>query len=120
MNFFRGYWKSILVCICIICLSFLNISGANVHTFSGADKAVHLLMYLVLGATLTWECLAKKSKTLQLYLTALIFPMLFGVAIELVQHFWLPQRTGDGWDILANFLGIIIGFRLVVVISSKL
>ena len=98
----------------------MNISGANVHTFSGADKAVHLLMYLVLGATLTWESLAKKSKTLQLYLTALIFPMLFGVAIELAQHFWFPQRTGDGWDILANFLGIIIGFRLVVVISSKL
>ena len=46
--------------------------------------------------------------------------MLFGVAIELVQYLWLPQRTGDGWDILANFLGIIIGFRLVVVISSKL
>ena len=120
MNFFRGYWKSILVCICIIYLSFLNISDANIHTFFGADKAVHLLMYLVLGATLTWESLAKKSKTLKLYLTAIIFPMLFGVAIELVQYLWLPQRTGDGWDILANFLGIIIGFRLVVVISSKL
>jgi VanZ family protein len=77
-------------------------------------------MYLVLGATLTWESLAKKSQTLQLYLTAIIFPMLFGVAIELAQHLWFSQRTGDGWDILANFIGIIIGFRLVVVISSKL
>lgn len=119
-SFFRGYWKSILVCTCILYLSVLHTPEKNINTFLGADKVAHLLMYLILGATLTWESLAKKSNPLKIYLTALVFPMLFGGAMELVQHLWLSQRTGDVWDVVSNCLGILIGFRLVIVISSKL
>lgn len=120
MNFFRGYWKSTLVCICILYFSLLHTSEISMCTFSGADKLVHVLMYLILGIALTWESVARKASALKLYLIAIVFPMLFGVAIEIVQHLWLSQRTGDIWDIVANCLGVLIGFRLVIVISSKL
>lgn len=120
MNFLRGYWKSIIVCICILYFSLLYTPEASLQTFSGADKFAHLLMYLILGATLTWESIAKNSNAIKLYLTAVVFPLFFGGAIELVQHSWLSQRTGDVWDMVFNCFGILIGFRLVIVISSKL
>ena len=119
MNFFRGYWKSIVVCVSILYLSVLYTPTINVSLFSGADKVIHLLMYLILGATLTWDSVVKNPSALKLYLVALLFPMVFGGAMELIQHMWIPQRAGDIWDIVANCLGVLIGFRLVIVISSK-
>lgn len=119
-NFLRGYWKSIVVCICILYFSLLYTPDPSLQTFLGADKIVHLLMYLILGAALTWESVAKNSSALKLYLTAVVFPLIFGGAIELVQYLWLAPRTGDIWDVVVNCFGVLVGFRLVIVISSKL
>ena len=120
MRLIRGYWKSIVVCIGILYVSLVRTPEVGIYTFSGADKLVHMLMYIFLAAMLTWESLTKKANSLRLWLTAILFPIFYGLAIELIQHFCLSYRTGDIWDVVANSVGVLVGFRLVIVISSKL
>jgi VanZ family protein len=35
--------------------------------------------------------------------------VLDAVSSELVQHFWLPHRTGDVFDAVADVAGVLIG-----------
>lgn len=73
------------------------------------DKLVHAVMFMVpaaLGVLLRFP------------------PWLVGVALaahavasELVQYFWLPARGGDPWDVVADWIGVILGLaagRLLV------
>ena len=34
---------------------------------------------------------------------------------ELVQHYLLPNRSGDAWDAVADLSGVVLGVTLVVV-----
>nr|WP_245402647.1 VanZ family protein [Pontibacter sp. E15-1] len=43
---------------------------------------------------------------------ALLFSSAFGISIELLQHFFIPGRQGDIYDVLANTFGCLIGIVL--------
>ncbi|HEX5427354.1 MAG TPA: VanZ family protein [Pedococcus sp.] len=71
------------------------------------DKVVHVLLFLlptvaglVAGLRPSWV----------VGLIALHAPV-----SELVQHFVLPNRSGDVWDAVADLSGVVLGVTLVVV-----
>jgi VanZ family protein len=71
------------------------------------DKVVHVLLFLlptvaglVAGLRPAWV----------VGLIALHAPV-----SELVQHFVLPNRSGDVWDAVADLSGVVLGVTLVVV-----
>ncbi|MHA6246815.1 VanZ family protein [Pontibacter sp. CAU 1760] len=43
---------------------------------------------------------------------ALLFSSLFGISIELMQHFFIPGRHGDIIDVIANTIGCLLGIVL--------
>lgn len=70
----------------------------------GSDKVVHALIFgapIVLGALVG----------LPLRLLVAVFAA-HAVISEVVQHVWLPHRSGDPWDVVADLVGVLLGWLL--------
>jgi VanZ family protein len=80
--------------------------------FANADKLVHFFMFFVLAIAVYLDYQQNKyaSEHVAKILFCWCFPVLFGLAIEGVQHFFLPLRTGDLRDWFFDCLGYIHGF----------
>ncbi len=80
------------------------------------DKLVHFLFYfglVVLGAKAfkeIFKSVLKPSKNLG-YIV--IFAIVYGVIIELLQYGFTENRQGDVLDVLANSLGALLGMLVV-------
>jgi hypothetical protein len=74
-------------------------------TLPGADKAVHAGLFLLLSATGALRFGARRR--------VLALALAYAVASELVQAALLAQRSGDGWDLLADGIGALAGWQLV-------
>ena len=67
--------------------------------FPGADKIAHVLLF----AVPVWLL---GRLTGRVRLIAGIF-VAHAVASELIQHRFLPHRSGDPWDLVADLVGIV-------------
>ena len=86
-------------------ISLTPLNDLNLPSFSYADKIVHFFLYffLVLFWFLAYSGL--KFKKIQLFFLAI----LLGIIIEFLQEYYVPNRTGDVFDALANTLGALSG-----------
>lgn len=90
-------WTAVLVQCAAL---YLPLSGGG-GRFPGADKVVHVLLFAVVAwpaVRLGW---GKGRVAAVLTVQA--------VGSELFQHFLLPNRMGDPWDLLADLVGICLG-----------
>ncbi|MEO6412486.1 MAG: VanZ family protein [Pedococcus sp.] len=71
------------------------------------DKVVHVLLFL---APTVAGLLADLRPAYVVGLLALHAPV-----SELVQHYLLPNRSGDPWDAVADLSGVVLGVTSVVV-----
>lgn len=71
------------------------------------DKVVHVLLF---GVPTLLVLRAWRRPWWVVGLLALHAPL-----SELVQHAWLPHRSGDGWDAVADLGGVVLGVTLAVV-----
>jgi VanZ family protein len=71
------------------------------------DKVVHVLLFL---APTVAGLLAGARPAYVVGLLALHAPV-----SELVQHYLLPNRSGDPWDAVADLSGVVLGVTSVVV-----
>ena len=71
------------------------------------DKVVHVLLFL---APTVAGLLAGVRPAYVVGLLALHAPL-----SELVQHYFLPNRSGDPWDAVADLSGVVLGVTAVVV-----
>ncbi len=74
----------------------------------GADKLVHALAYAVLTVVTAAAVSARDRRTL-LGVAGLVVAL--GAGVELAQTF-VPTRTGDAFDLLANAVGAAVGAGL--------
>ena len=72
-----------------------------------SDKVVHVLLFL---APTVAGLLAGVRPAYLVGLLALHAPV-----SELVQHYLLPNRSGDAWDAVADLGGVVLGVTSVVV-----
>jgi len=86
----------------------------------GRDKTLHGLMYLVLA--IAWLLSIPKMSNVKSPIAPYIFVCalvtLYGALLELLQHYCTHTRSGDLMDILADFLGAILGVALVALYKS--
>jgi VanZ family protein len=75
------------------------------------DKVVHVLLFL---APTVAGLLAGLRPGWVVGLVALHAPV-----SELVQHFLLPNRSGDVWDAVADLSGVVLGVTLVMVWRAR-
>lgn len=100
----------------ILSLLLLTIPGSDlpkVGLFSEIpyfDKWVHIGMFGIF----TYLLGAAMYKTFQQNSRLLLWPVfigvVYGVAMEFVQKYWIPNRSFDYWDILADTIGCLIGY----------
>jgi VanZ family protein len=113
MKFLR-YWKTIICFILIVTASI--IPGNEFKDFSiihmhGFDKIMHFTMYFILCFFAIYES-PVKIKPPNLYLLALIFPIITGLALEIIQYLFISNREGNSIDFIANCIGVITSFIL--------
>lgn len=118
MFLIRIRW-SLGVTLAVIGLSVMKSVDQDTAHFISLDKVVHFSMYFVL--TFMWAVEGLKQYRFRWWRynsvkLSLIFCILLGVVLELVQLYLLPDRDFDYYDVLANTLGAIgalIFFRII-------
>ncbi|WP_051259432.1 VanZ family protein [Schaalia suimastitidis] len=85
-----------------------KVPGAGLSQgFDHADKVVHLLIF----AFTAWALMLLTRYTQTAFARCAILLLVWACAVEMIQHF-LPRRSADFVDILADAGGIILGLVL--------
>ena len=112
--FFRSYWMSGVVVLIIFGVSVYPFSpDTNLPKFQYSDKLIHLLMYASLAFILFYEYYKDKhlkSCFRSFYIVLLLFPVIFGGVIEILQQAFFPPRTAEWLDWVSDIVGSLIGF----------
>lgn len=74
--------------------------------FKGIDKVLHIGEYAAAAFLLCYSLI--KSGVKKVFILAFIFSVLYGISDEIHQSF-VPNRTADLFDILADVIGSFIG-----------
>jgi len=78
--------------------------------FEHSDKLGHFLVY---GALMFWFCLLYFKTQVRIFYAAGFIVM--GIGLEFIQG-WLVYRTYDPFDMLANTIGVALGWMAFLVI----
>ena len=116
MNNYFWLILSIIWAGLIVYLSFFNpLSEDNVEPwFRNQDKLGHFVFFALLSLGLCKTFSEEIIIQNPLIISAMV-ALIFGVIMELSQHFFTHDRDGNFWDALANGLGIL--FMLVLIKS---
>lgn len=83
-----------------------------------ADKWIHIGLFAILATLWCWAMLKKKSgssKLKTIFIWIGLICLAYGVGMEFVQKYWIPNRSFDFGDIVADGVGAFLG----VIVSSK-
>jgi VanZ family protein len=75
-------------------------------TYPGGDKVSHFLTYFILG--LFFYLSFKNDRSFKIIAIFLIF---FSLLMEII-HLGIPNRFYENFDLLMNFLGLILGMYI--------
>ena len=115
LHIFR-YWESVLITLGILYLSFAPPSTfSGVPSFTNEDKLVHLCLYAGLTGMLIFDFwkYAKRNNTNRLgfILICLVFPVVLGGAVEILQPMYFAPRTAEWFDWFSDITGVLIGWQ---------
>jgi VanZ family protein len=104
----------------IVILILTGIPGSclpRVKPVVGLDKVVHLLMYAVFAFLCLWGYRKQfitngKAYHKKALLLALVISIAYGGLTELMQEYFVPLRTGDWIDFLADVIGTLLGVTI--------
>ncbi|GGZ74136.1 VanZ family protein [Algibacter mikhailovii] len=95
--------------IVLATLSLVRLNNLPDGGISFADKIFHCLAYALLTlfwfAVCAWTLNVRKKSA---FVSVIIFAILFGIIIEVLQHTMTDYRELDVYDILANTLGVML------------
>ena len=80
------------------------------------DKVVHIGLFSLL--VILWSLplrsrLKEKQRLNQVYLLITLVYIVYGIAIEFIQRDFIPHRSFDLFDIVADTLGCVVGWIVV-------
>ena len=82
--------------------------------FEGADKVVHVAIFALLSFLYT------ATFPQQAFWLCFTLLLLYGIATELAQEYMRMGRSGDPLDLLADALGISLGYWVKIQLAHKL
>ena len=92
----------------LLCLPGSTIDGIPGPDIPNADKYVHIILFGVLGVLWSYYVWTKKKREGNM---ARWFRIVFlavtanGILLEIIQYCFIPDRSYDWWDILADMAG---------------
>lgn len=123
--YFKSYWKSFLVLIMVLYLSF-----ASPSTFEGikipfpqADKIIHCIMYAAFAAILSFDFFTQKKRNkskLSFIVICIILPVMIGGLVELIQEKFFYPRSAEWIDWLSDTLGVLFIWLIVTIFKDKI
>jgi VanZ family protein len=87
----------------------------------GQDKIVHLFEYGLLGFLVAWALQRRSDRPRSaraIFLGAVGFALLYGLSDEFHQSF-VPARSVDAFDVLADLAGGAIGAALLLLVRAR-
>ena len=107
----------------ILVLSLINLKNIPKPSFDDSDKLMHLGAYF--GLTILWYLYYFSRKiwfTVQLRSLVVICLLIiaFGIFIEVLQDKLTTYRTIDSLDVLANSIGVLIAFFVILYLKKPL
>ena len=102
------FWLSFIFLVSVYPGNLINlVLIGDPTTYPGGDKVSHFLTYFVLGVLFNLSY--KKNSFFKVMVGFLIF---FSIIMELL-HMVIPNRFYENFDLLMNFLGLIIGIYII-------
>lgn len=93
--------------VAIFYLSIVKSKNLPQIKFTYADKFEHSFAY---GSTCLFWLIYIHYKTISKPIWVILLLTLYGAFIEIIQHNMSNGRTGDWYDVLANFTGCVLGW----------
>jgi VanZ family protein len=119
MKWLNRYWKSLLVLLVILLLSFMNPpSLPAVSTLFSFDKVGHLGMYAGLTFILlidTAAFLAYREHVSWFVIIGVIIQVALGAVTEILQTLLFAPRAAEWGDFLSDAAGVLFGWLAFLV-----
>lgn len=116
IRFLKIYWKSLLVLMAILLLSFMNPpSMPSMPELISFDKVAHLIMYTGFTFVLLVDTSLAKgfANRRKLYLfVCIVFPVFIGALTEILQTVLFAPRSAEWGDFFSDSAGVSIGWLL--------
>jgi len=115
INFYRYLVLSIAwVFFTFYLLIIYSHKESSTISFPFLDKVVHFILFFIQSILITNTIYEYSDRNNRIILIAsIIFLLLFGLIIE-IQQIYLPYRTFEIMDFIANFLGVLSGSFVVI------
>lgn len=106
------FWKSFLVICAITYVCLLREPNISLSTIVCGDKLGHGLMYLLLTLVLLLDSKPIVFSRWKKWIIIVLFSVIYGGIIEILQDKFFYPRTGDWIDWLADCIGALTGIVL--------
>ena len=115
INFYRYLVLSIAwVFFTFYLLIIYSHKESSTISFPFLDKVVHFILFFIQSILITNTLYEYSDRNNRIILIAsIILILLFGLIIE-IQQIYLPYRTFEIMDLIANFLGVLFGSFVVI------
>ncbi len=118
--YFPVFWAVSILFLCLIDTKELpSVTYLELMEF---DKLVHIVLFGLLMLSCT-VALRKQTRIAwaqkNAMVIALLFSIVYGSVIEVVQFFMVQDRTGELYDVLANGIGALLGILFFRIIYGK-
>ncbi|MGE5107879.1 MAG: VanZ family protein [Sphingobacteriales bacterium] len=115
-KFWNSYWPGLLWTIAIFILLILpgnSFPQSNWFEEIYLDKWIHIFLFCLF--VMFWALgFNNKPASVQkrILIKLLLTGILFGVLMEVIQHFWVPGRSFEVKDILSDLAGSFLGWLI--------
>jgi len=116
----RILWLAAAMVWFIICTVLLCMPGSafpesswleNIPLF---DKWVHIGMFAIMTFLMCKMAEASGHFTKKIFIPIALSCFAYGVLMEFVQHYWIPYRSFDVWDMVADGAGAAVGLAVAM------
>ena len=121
MSFLRKYLLTITFSLLILIACFISLGSLPAPPMSNFDKLVHFAMFFLLGGCVYFENTRYFRHSInipRIIWGTLIFPVLYGGLVELIQNYISPYRVGDWGDFFWDTIGASLAFVIAIIIKK--
>jgi VanZ like family len=106
-----------LMIIMLLCIPGNKIPGDGLFGIEHLDKIVHFFLFgfqILFWGIRLWAKQTIRARWREKFFFLLVVILLFGVVMEFVQLYFIPNRSFDRWDIVADSLGALAAYALLL------
>ncbi len=102
----------VIIVTVLLCLPGSALPKENWFDKIWLDKWIHVILFSIMVYLWCQYVSTSAGKKIRYFRQIAIYFFLYGIAMELVQKYFIPNRSFDLKDILADGLGCVIGLLI--------